>query len=94
MNTAAPDHQRPPPDAVGQHARRQVGKDDGQRPREIQQRVLGRAQPQIEKENGEDRIIEARIEEHAEQDETPPIAIGIGQPRLLAPVSGGCLSHG
>ena len=47
-------------------------------PGKVEQGVLGGAQAQVEKEDGEDGIIKARVEEDAEKDEAPPVAVGIG----------------
>jgi len=64
--------------AVGEDACRQIGEDDGERPGEVEQGVLGGAEAEVEKEDGEDGIIKARVEEDAEKDEAPPVAVGIG----------------
>ena len=71
------DNQRPPPDAVGERARRHFGADDDQRPDEVEQRIFGRRQPQVEKQHSEYRIVEARVEKHAKGDEA--LAVGLGR---------------
>jgi polar amino acid transport system substrate-binding protein len=73
---AGGDDERPASDPIGERAGRQVSADNGDSPREIQQGILRRAQAEVEEEHCQDRVIKPRVEEHAEKDKPPPVAIG------------------
>jgi polar amino acid transport system substrate-binding protein len=73
---AGRDDQRPASDSIGERAGRQVGADNGDSPREIQQGILCCAQAEVEEQHGQDRVIKPRVEEHAKTDKPPPVAIG------------------
>jgi polar amino acid transport system substrate-binding protein len=70
------DNERATSDPVCERAGWQVGADDGNCPREVQQGVLRRGQAQIKEHHRQYWVIEPRIEEHAEKDKAPPVAIG------------------
>ena len=70
------DDQRPASDPIRERAGGQVRADNSDCPREIQQRILRRAEAEIEEQYRQYRVIEPRIEEHPEKDKAPPVAIG------------------
>ena len=70
------DDERPASEPIRERAGRQVGADDGECPGEIQQRVLGCAEAKVEEQNCQHRVIKPRVEEHAEKNEAPPVAVG------------------
>ena len=70
------DDERATADPVCERAGWQVGADDGNCPGEVQQGILRRGQAQIEEHHRQYWVIEPRIEEHAEKDKAPPVAIG------------------
>ncbi len=70
------DDERPASDPIRERAGWQVRADNGDCPREIQQRILCRAEAKIEEQHRQYRVVEPRIEEHAEKDKAPPVAIG------------------
>jgi polar amino acid transport system substrate-binding protein len=72
---AGRDDQRPASNPIGERAGRQVGADNGDSPREIQQGILRRAQAEVEEQHRQDRVIKPRVEEHAKKDKAPPVAI-------------------
>src|ERR1700730_12294071 len=61
---------------AGERAGWQIRADNGDCPREIQQRILRRTEAEIEEQHRQYRVVEPRIEEHAEKDKAPPVAIG------------------
>jgi polar amino acid transport system substrate-binding protein len=73
---AGGDDEGPASDPISKRAGRQVGADNGDSPREIKQGVLSRAQAEVEEQHCQDRVIKPRVEEYAEKDKAPPIAIG------------------
>ena len=76
------DDEGPTSDPIRERAGRQVRADDGNSPGEIQQRVLGCAESEVEEQHRQHRVIEPRVKEHSEKDKAPPVAIrgiaGIG----------------
>jgi polar amino acid transport system substrate-binding protein len=70
------DHQWAPSDPVCERAGWQVRADDGNRPGEVQQGILRRGQAEVEEHHRQYWVVEPRIEEHAEKDKAPPVAIG------------------
>ena len=70
------DDERPTSDPIRERAGWQVRADDGNCPGEIQQRILRRAEAEVEEHHRQYRVIEPRVEEHAEKDKAPPVAIG------------------
>jgi polar amino acid transport system substrate-binding protein len=70
------DDERPASNPICQRAGRQVGADNGKCPGEIQQRVLGCTEAEVEEHDRQNRVIKPRVEKDAEKDKTPPIAIG------------------
>ncbi len=70
------DNERATSHPVCERAGWQVGADDGNCPGEVQQGVLRRGQAEVEEHHRQHWVIEPRIEEHAEKDEAPPVAIG------------------
>jgi polar amino acid transport system substrate-binding protein len=70
------DDQGPPPDPIRECTCWQVRADNGDSPRKIEQRILRRAEAEVEEQDRQNRIIKPRVEEHAKEDKAPPVAIG------------------
>jgi len=63
-------------DDVGQGPGGDLGAEDGDRPDRIEEGKLLDGQAVIEEQDGEDRIVEAGIEQDPEQDEQPDVGDG------------------
>jgi polar amino acid transport system substrate-binding protein len=70
------DDERATADPVCERTGWQVRADDGNCPGEVQQGILRRREAEIEEHYRQHRVIEPRVEEHAEKDKAPPVAIG------------------
>ena len=70
------DHEWATSDPVCERAGRQIRADDSNCPSEVQQGILRRGEAEVEEHHGQYRVIKPRVEEHAEEDKAPPVAIG------------------
>ena len=61
-------------DNIGQRAGRDFQHDDDHGPDDIEPRVLLEGEAEVEKEDADDRVVEARVEEDAEGDEEREVA--------------------
>ena len=57
------------PDNIGQGPRRYLGNHDGGGPHRIENRKLGQAQSEVQKQNRKDRVVEPAVEKDAKSDE-------------------------